>query len=149
MHSDYVVWFDWQVVEVQAGSRDASRPSSAGGGGGTTDVGSEIATGTGEGLSEDEDLLQGEGLSDISETGWDTDLDIEGQLFYTIELLSGKVHPMFLLQRRRRCLIQVDRKIIRKAVKCLGSYQCHISYAVCKRTNPLLTSAIITLEQKG
>lgn len=65
---------------MQAGSRDASRPSSAdgeGGGGGTTDVGSGIATGTGEGLSEYEDL-QEDAMSEISETGWDTDLDIQG-----------------------------------------------------------------------
>ena len=69
---------------MQAGSRDASRPSSAaGGGGGTTDVGSEIATGTGEGMSRSEyEDLQEDAMSEISDTGWDTDLDIQGKSYY-------------------------------------------------------------------
>ena len=67
-----------QQIEVQAASRDASRPTSAGGAG-DSDVGSEGATGSGEGMSEEVDQLQEDGLSDISETGWETDLDIEGK----------------------------------------------------------------------
>ena len=64
-----------QQIEVQAASRDASRPTSAGGAG-DSDVGSEGATGSGEGMSEEP---QEDELSDISETGWETDLDIEGK----------------------------------------------------------------------
>ena len=44
------------------------------------DVGSEIATGSGEVMSVGEEQLQEDGLSEISETGWETDLEIEGQL---------------------------------------------------------------------
>ena len=47
---------------------------------GESDVRSEIATGSGETMSVGEEQLQEDGLSDISETGWETDLEIEGHL---------------------------------------------------------------------
>lgn len=63
------------LKEPEGGFAESCNVSNAGEG----DLGSEFATGSGEALSIGEDQqLEEDGLSDVSETGWETDLEIEG-----------------------------------------------------------------------
>ena len=48
-------------------------------------MGSEIATGTGEGMSRSEDL-QEDAMSKISDTGWDTDLEPSKHTYVRIRI---------------------------------------------------------------